>query len=65
MASEQREKLIRYYKGTEGEATVVKLVDLAEAVQKNQKFRLSEFLDPFGQGIAETVAASYLVSSPL
>lgn len=59
MASEQREKLIRYYKGTEGEATVVKLVDLAEAVQKNQKFRLSEFLDPFGQGIAETVAANY------
>ena len=44
MASEQREKLIRYYKGTEGEATVVKLVDLAEAVQKNQKFRLVNFL---------------------
>lgn len=29
MASEQKEKLIRFYKGTEGEETVVKLVDLA------------------------------------
>ena len=59
MASEQKEKIIRFYKGTEGEETVVKLVDLAEAVQRSQKFRLSGFLDPFGQEIAETVAANY------
>ena len=59
MASEQKEKLIRFYKGTEGEETVVKLVDLAEAVQRSQKFRLSGFLDPYGQEIAETVAANY------
>ena len=59
MANEQKEKLIRFYKGTEGEETVVKLVDLAETVQKNQKFRASGFLDPFGQEIAETVAANY------
>ena len=59
MASEQREKIIRFYKGTEGEETVVKLVDLAEAVQRSQKFRLSGFLDPYEQEIAETVAANY------
>lgn len=59
MASEQKEKLIRFYKGTEGEETVIKLVDLAEAVQRSQKFRLSGFLDPYGQEIAETVAANY------
>ena len=59
MASEQKEKLIRFYKGTEGEETVVKLVDLAEAVQRSQKFRLSGFLDPYGQEIAETVAVNY------
>ena len=29
MASEQKEKLIRFYKGTEGEETVINLVDLA------------------------------------
>ena len=59
MASEQKEKLIRFYKGTEGEETVIKLVDLAETVQRSQKFRMSGFLDPFGQEIAETVAANY------
>ena len=59
MPSEAKEKLIRFYKGTEGEEIVVKLVDQAEAVQRSQKFRLSGFLDPFGQEIAETVAANY------
>ena len=59
MASEQKEKLIRFYKGTEGEETVVRLVDLAEAVMRSRKFRLGEFLDPYGQEIAETVAANY------
>ncbi len=54
-----REKIIRYYKGTEGAETAVKLVDLAEQAMKNQKFRLSDFLDPYGQEIAETVAANY------
>ena len=59
MASEQKEKLIRFYKGTEGEEIVIKLVDLAENVLRTQKFRISGFLDPFGQEIAETVAANY------
>ena len=57
--TEQKEKLIRFYRGTEGEETAVKLVDLAEQVLRSQKFRLSGFLDPFGQEIAETVAANY------
>ena len=34
MASEQKEKLIRFYKGTEGEETVVKLVDLVDRSYK-------------------------------
>jgi len=59
MSSEQKDKLIRFYKGTEGEGTVVKLADLAETVQKNRKFRISGFLDPFEQEIAETVAANF------
>ena len=57
--TEQKEKLIRFYKGTEGEEVAVKLVDMAEQVQRSQKFRLSGFLDPFGQEIAETVAVNY------
>ena len=54
-----REKIIRFYRGTEGEETAVKLVDAAEAVNKTRKFRTSDFLDPYGCEIAETVAASY------
>ncbi len=54
-----REKLLRFYKGTEGEETAVRLVDLAEQALRAQKFRLSGFLDPFGAEIAETVAANY------
>ena len=54
-----REKIIRYYKGTEGAETAVKLVDLAESVNKSRKFKTSSFLDPYGCEIAETVTANY------
>ena len=54
-----REKIIRYYKGTEGADTAVRLVDIAEQTMKNRKFRQSDFLDPYGIEIAETVAANY------
>ncbi len=59
MASGQRDKIIRYYRGTEGAETAERLVDLAEQALKSQKFRLTDFLDPFGQEIAETIAANY------
>lgn len=54
-----RDKLLRFYKGTEGEKTAIRLVDLAEQAVRTQKFRLSGFLDPYGAEIAETVAANY------
>ena len=54
-----REKIIRFYKGTDGEEYAARLVDNAEAVNKTRKFRTSDFLDPYGQEIAETVAANY------
>lgn len=54
-----REKILRFYKGTEGEGTAVRLVDNIESVKKTGKFRISDFLDPYGQEIAETVAANY------
>ncbi|MDD3114626.1 MAG: YlmH/Sll1252 family protein [Anaerovibrio sp.] len=56
---EQKEKIIRYYKGTEGEEAAVRLVDMAEQTERSQKFRLGDFLDPYGQEIAETVANNY------
>ena len=51
-----REKIIRYYKGTEGESMAVKLVDFAEQALKNQKYKLSGFLTPFEQSMVETIA---------
>ena len=54
-----REKITRFYRGTEGEAVAARLVDLAEQTVKSRKFRESDFLDPYGMEIAETVAANY------
>ena len=59
MASEQKERILRFYCGSEGEETAVRLLDLAETVIKTRKFRISPFLDPYGQEIAETIRASY------
>lgn len=55
---DSREKIIRYYKGTEGEAMAVKLVDFAGQALKNRKYRLSGFLTPFEQEMATTIANS-------
>ena len=32
MASEQKERILRFYRGSEGEETAVRLLDLAETV---------------------------------
>lgn len=51
-----KEKIIRYYKGTEGEKISVKLVDFAAQAVKNRKYKLSGFLTPFEQEMAMTIA---------
>ena len=53
-----KEKIIRYYKGTEGEKTAIKLVDFALQSAKNRKYKLSGFLSPFEQEMAGTIANS-------
>lgn len=53
-----REKILRYYKGTEGEQTAIKLVDFAGQALKNHKYKLSGFLSPFEQEMAGTIANS-------
>lgn len=55
----EREKILRYYRSA-GEGEIAeKLVDAAESVARNTKVKVSEFLDPHGYSIAETVAAHY------
>ena len=53
-----REKIIRYYKGTEGESVAVKLVDFAAQALKNRKCKLTGFLSPFEQEMVGTIANS-------
>lgn len=54
-----REKVLRYYRGTEGAEIAARLLELAETAARSCKFRLTEFLDPYGCEIAETAAAAY------
>ncbi len=58
MAQDIKEKIIRFYKGTEGEEAAVRMVDLAYQAQKNRKYKLTGFLTPFEQEVAGTIANS-------
>ena len=55
----EREKILRYYKGSDDGDLAAKLLDLAEAAGRNHKYKISEFLDPYGYSIAETIGAHY------
>jgi len=54
-----RAKILRYYQAS-GEGDLAgRLLDLAESAQRNHKYKVSEFLDPYGYSIAETIGAHY------
>lgn len=55
----EREKILRFYRSSGDEEIAAKLLDLAESVLRNQKYKVSEFLDPYGYTIAETVIAHF------
>lgn len=55
----EREKILRYYKASGDAELAARLVDLAESVLRSRKYKISEFLDPYGFSIAETIAAHY------
>lgn len=54
-----RDKIIRYYKASGDEQVAARFIDLAEIAKKSRKYKVSEFLDPYGVSIAETVIAHY------
>ena len=58
MAQDTREKIIRFYKGTEGEDAAIRMIDLAYQALKNRKYKLTGFLTPYEQEIAGTIANS-------
>lgn len=54
-----RDKIIRYYRAS-GEAELAgRLIDMAEGASRSGRYRISEFLDPHGCTVAETVIAHY------
>lgn len=55
----EREKILRFYRASGDEDIAAKLLDLAESTLRNRKYKVSEFLDPYGYTVAETVAAHF------
>ncbi len=55
----EREKILRYYRSSGDSDLASKLLDLAESVVRSRKYKVSEFIDPYGYSIAETIAAHY------
>ncbi|WP_371369288.1 hypothetical protein SRRS_25200 [Sporomusa rhizae] len=55
----ERDKILRYYRSSGDAELAAKLLDLAEIALKSRKYKVSEFLDPYGQSIAETIVAHY------
>lgn len=51
-----KEKIIRYYKATEEDIIAARLIELAESVEKNKKYKASFFLSPSEFQIAEVIA---------
>ncbi len=54
-----REKVLRYFKAGGDEQLASKLLDLAEGARKSRKYKISDFMDPHGQNVAEIVAANF------
>lgn len=55
----EREKIIRYYRASGDAELAAKLIDLADNSLRSRKYRVSEFLDPYGYSVAETIVAHY------
>ena len=55
----EREKILRYYRASGEGDLAARLLDAAENAGRNRKYKVSEFLDPHGYSIAETIGAHY------
>jgi RNA-binding protein YlmH len=52
-----REKILRYYRSTGDHELAARILDAAESAIRNRRYCITEFLDPHGLSIAETVSA--------
>lgn len=53
-----KDKILRYYKSTGEDILAARLLDVAETVEKNRKYKASFFLSPGEMQIAEVIANS-------
>lgn len=54
-----REKIIKYYRAEGKSDVAVRFLDIVEGVVKSGRYKITEFTDPYGVGIAETIKAHY------
>lgn len=52
-----REKILRYYRATGDHELATRILDVAESARRSRRYQVTEFLDPHGYSVAETVAA--------
>ncbi|HMM20392.1 MAG TPA: YlmH/Sll1252 family protein [Selenomonadales bacterium] len=55
----ERDKILRYYRASGDADLAARLIDLAEGALRGRRYKVSEFLDPYGLSVAETVAAHF------
>ena len=55
----ERDKILKYFKGSGDEELAARLIDLAERANRSNTFRVTEFLDPHGQNTAKIIAANF------
>ena len=56
---EQRDKILRFYRGSGEDDLATRLLDWADQAQKQRRCKVGFFLDPRGQEIAEVVGNLY------
>ena len=54
-----REKILRYFKAGGDAELASQLLDLAEGARKSRRYKVTGFLDPHEQNVAEIIAANF------
>ena len=52
-----RDRIIRYYQGTDQGELAARFIDLADSVLRGRPYAISEFVSPGGIQIGETICA--------
>ena len=59
-----RDRIIRYYQGTDNGELAARLIDLADSTAKGRPYAVSEFVSPGAVQIGETIQGLSISASP-